>query len=111
MKKRIRVKPNKTQATFSVLVGVVFCCIGLFIAIPMAGLFGIFWTAIAFFITYSAYRNGFTDHPMNEYELHVDDIGSESIEGRLKQLDSLYNQGLITREEYDEKRKDILNKL
>ena len=30
-----------------------------------------------------------------------------SIEGRLKKLDSLYNQGLITRDEYDEKRKQI----
>lgn len=35
----------------------------------------------------------------------------ESIEDRLLKLESLYHQGLITQEEYDSKRKEILDKL
>lgn len=109
MSKKIRVKPSRAQAKFSVVIGFIFVLIGIFVAIPNAGLFGIFWTGIAIFITYSNYRDGFTDRPLSHYEIDIED--SNSTENRLKKLDSLYNQGLISREEYDEKRKDILNDL
>ncbi|MEE0967542.1 MAG: SHOCT domain-containing protein [Bacilli bacterium] len=106
MSKRIKVRPGKTQSKFAMIVGIVFCCIGVFIVIPVFGPFGILWTGVAAYITYSHYRNGYTDRPMATYEIDVDD--DHSIENRLKNLDSLYNQGLITREEYDSKRKEIL---
>lgn len=35
----------------------------------------------------------------------------ENIEGKLIKLESLYHQGLITQEEYDSKRKEILDRL
>lgn len=107
MSKKIRVKPGKTQSKFGMIVGIGFICFGLFVAIPIFGLFGLLWTGVAVFITYTNYRNGFTDKPMSSYEIDIED--SHSIENRLKNLDSLYNQGLITREEYDAKRKEILN--
>ena len=113
MKKRIRARHSKAASKFAMFVGIAFCCIGFFVVIPMAGPFGILWTAVAVYITYANYRDGFTDNPIGAYEIHVDDIEnqSDSIEERLKKLDSLYNQGLITRDEYDEKRKQILNEI
>lgn len=106
MSKKIRVKHSKTAGKFGMIIGIVFVCIGIFVAIPMAGLFGFFWTAIAVYITYANYRDGFTDKPISGYEIDIED--SHSIENRLKNLESLYNQGLITRDEYDSKRKEIL---
>ena len=35
----------------------------------------------------------------------------EDIEGRLKKLQDIYDRALITREEYDQKRKEILEDL
>ena len=35
----------------------------------------------------------------------------ESVEERLKKLQSLYDQALITREEYEQKKKEILDEL
>ena len=110
MGKKIRVKPGKAQSRFGMIFGIAFCCIGLFVVIPTFGPFGILWTAAAFYITYANYRNGFTDKPITTHEIIVED-DENSIEGRLKKLDSLYNQGLITRDEYDEKRKQILNEI
>lgn len=107
MSKRIKIKPGKEQSKITMFVGIGFCLLGLFVVIPIFGPFGILWTAMAAFITYSHYRNGYTDNPMSSYEIDVED--SHSIENRLKNLDSLYNQGLITKDEYDQKRQDILN--
>ena len=59
--KRIKVKPGKTQSKIGFGVGIVFVLIGIFIVIPIFGTFGIFWTAVAGFIAFSHYRNGFTD--------------------------------------------------
>ena len=35
----------------------------------------------------------------------------EDIEGRLRKLQSLYQQGLITAEEYEKKKQEILDRL
>ena len=74
------------------------------------GLFGIIWTCLAGFICYSYYKNAYTDEGMPAYEISIDEDVSQ-IEERLKKLDHLYNNGLITRDEYDEKRKEILNQI
>ena len=111
MAKKIKVKPGKAQSKFSMFFGLIFVCIGIFVAIPVFGPFGILWTCAAAFIVYANYRNGFTDKPISTHEIIVEESDSESIEERLKTLESLYNQRLITKEEYDEKRKQILNEI
>lgn len=108
MVRNIKVKPGKTQSKFSFAVGLLFCGIGLFVAIPLFGPFGFIWTAVAVFITISHGMNAFSDKGIPSYEVNIEEDGS-SIEARLKKLDSLYNQGLITKEEFETKRKDILN--
>lgn len=109
-KKRVKVKPGKTQSKVGFAVGLIFVLIGLVVVIPTFGPFGILWTAVAAFIAYSHYKNGFTEEGFATHEIVIDDAEDESedIEEKLKKLDSLYQQGLITREEYDSKRKEFL---
>jgi len=140
MSRKIHVRPGKGQSKFGFAVGIIFCLIGLFVAIPMFGLFGILWTAFAGFITYVNYRNGFTNKQIDSRVIEIDENGEdvtvitqtgfgrhsyevvgkmddpdeskhESAVDRLRELNSLYTQALITREEYDQKKKEILDEL
>ncbi len=130
MSKKIRVKPGKTQSMAGFFVGVVFCMIGLFIVMPAAGIFGIFWTLMAVVITVMNGVNAFSDKGISTHEIVIDDgeeirdrsvahekTDSETaqlagdIELRLKAAEELYETGTITREEYEAKRKEILERL
>ena len=42
MRRRVRVRPSRPASILSLLVGIVFCLLGIFVIIPSAGLFGIF---------------------------------------------------------------------
>ncbi len=135
MSKKIHVRPGKSQSKVGFAAGIIFCLIGVFVAIPLFGLFGVFWTAIAGWITYVNYRNGFTDKQIDSRVIEIEDDGQdvtvtshtgfetfsyatenvisdkEDIEERMKKLQSLYDQAFITREEYEQKRKEILEEL
>ncbi|MBQ7795520.1 MAG: SHOCT domain-containing protein [Lachnospiraceae bacterium] len=135
MSKKIHVRPGKTQSKVGFGAGVIFCLIGIFVVVPIFGPFGLLWTAMAGWITYSHYRNGFTDKPMDtkvieieddgkhatvmsdfagelrSYDVERDESGKEDVEERLKKLQNLYHQALITEEEYEQKKKEILDEL
>lgn len=133
MAKKIHVRPGKSQSKAAFIVGIIFCLIGVFVVIPTFGVFGILWTAAAAWIAYSHYRNGFTDKPIDTKVIEIEDNGDdltvtthpafhsysyevegskkEDVEERLRKLLSLYEQALITREEYEQKKKEILNEL
>lgn len=115
MAKKIHVRPGKGQSKMGLIVGIIFCLIGLVVVVPTFGLFGILWTAVAGYITYVNYRNGFTDKKIDSHVIEIDESGEvqeeESVEERLKQLTNLYVQSLITREEYEQKKKEILDEL
>ena len=141
MSKKIRVRPGKSQSKAAFVIGIVFCLIGVVVVIPMFGPFGILWTAAAGWIAYSHYRNGFTNKPMDTKVIEIEDNGEditltsntgfgaysyrtesvekeqedktelEGAEERLTMLQSLYDKALITREEYEQKRKEILKEL
>jgi len=136
MSKKIHVRPSGEQSKVGFAVGIVFCLIGLFIAIPVFGPFGILWTAIAGIITYTHWRNGFTDKKIASKVIEIEDTedgnvtvtshqgfgttytvntaersSASDIESRLKSLQNLYDQRLITREEYEEKKQEILKEL
>lgn len=111
-KKRVKVKPGKTQSKIGFVAGVLFVLIGLVVVIPQFGLFGVVWTAFAGIIAFSHYKNGFTDDGFATHEIIIDGTEEdepEDIEQKLRKLDSLYQQGLITRDEYDRKRKEFLD--
>lgn len=113
MKKRIYVKPGKAQSTMGFAVGMIFCAIGLFVVIPTFGAFGIFWTLIAVVITVTNGLNAFTDKgvPTQSIEIDEQDESKESLEERLEQLNRLYDQRLITKEEFDAKKAEMLEEL
>ena len=114
--KKIKVKPGKTQSKIGFIVGILFVLIGCFVAIPSFGLFGVIWTAIAGVIAFTHYKNGFSDEGVSTHEIIIEDgmeisksfDNGEDIEAKLIKLNSLYEQRLITKEEYDEKRKEFL---
>ena len=117
-RKRITYRPSKGQGVFGLIFGGIFVLIGLFFVIPVFGLFGILWTAIAVGITaYQGYVAFGTSYKGPEIHIEDEDEPSspapvgQGVEARLAQLQSLYDQGLITREEYDQKRKEILEDL
>lgn len=114
MKRRVTYRPSKAQSVLGGVVGVIFVLIGLFVAIPGAGLFGLFWTAVAVAITatnfYHAFGKGYIG-PDIEISDEGEDPSAESPEDRLRKLQSLYDQRLITPGEYEEKRKEILREL
>lgn len=131
MSKKIKVRPGKTQSKAGFVVGIVFCLIGLFAVVPIFGPFGLVWTGMAAWITYLNYRNGFTDRPISNRVIEIEDDGksmtirpdnmgqyndtytiqTESVESRLKKLQSLYHQELITKEEYEKKKQEILEEM
>ena len=114
--KKIKVKPGKTQSRIGFVVGIIFVLIGCVVVIPTFGPFGIFWTILAAVIAFTNYKNGFTDKGVATHEIIIEDglqvkgeiSNVEDIEAKLIKLNSLYEQRLITKEEYDEKRKEIL---
>ena len=115
--RRVTYRPGKTAGVFGMIWGAIFILIGIFVAIPNFGAFGILWTlmavAIVVFNGYQAFGKGYQGP-----EIYIDEDGesarpvSESnAQKRLEQLRSLYDQRLIATEEYEEKRKQILEEL
>lgn len=133
MSKRIHVRPSRGQSKLGFGVGIIFCLIGIFMVIPTFGPFGIFWIAIAGWITYVNYKNGFTEEQIDSHVIEIEDDGrdmtitkhgayhtysydaedvsAEDVEHRLEKLQNLYNRSLITYEEYEQKKKEILDEL
>lgn len=115
-KKRITYRPGKGQGVFGLVFGGIFILIGVFMVIPVFGAFGILWTGLAVAVT--AYQ-GYVCFGKNYAgpEIHIEDeeeptaAAGQGVETRLAQLQSLYEQGLITKDEYEEKKKKILEDL
>lgn len=114
MRKRMRYQPSKSQSIFIGIVGLVFCFIGLFLVIPNFGLFGIFWTAIAAFITVRCFVMAAGKADMGSYVIEDESVPPAqgcTAEERLTQLQNLYDRRLISTEEYEAKRREILEEL
>lgn len=127
MRKRVTYRPSKSGSVMGGVVGVIFVLIGLFVVIPtfsMAGgfaaIFGVLWTVIAAVIAgtnfYQAFGKGYIGP-----EIHIEEEGKPEhaqdaaapgdTQARLTELRQLYDQRLITQEEYEQKRKEILEEL
>lgn len=116
MGKRIKVKPGKAQSMMGFFVGIIFCGIGLFVVIPTAGVFGLFWTIIAVVGTITNGINAFSEKGVATHSIEIEDTDNfvkqeESIESRLNKLKNLYHQNLITSEEYEKKKNELLKEL
>ena len=112
-RKRVTYRPSKSGSAFGGVVGIIFVCIGLFVAIPAFGPFGILWTLIAVGITAMNFYQAFGKKYVGP-EIHIEDEDGgkpEDVQERLETLRALYDQKLITPEEYERQRQEILKDL
>lgn len=131
-RRRVTYRPSKAQGAFGVAVGAIFVVIGLVMVIPAFGLFGVLWTLMAVGITamnaYQAFgknytgpqitieedeelpRRGASPSPAPETHDHISSTALD-VKGRLQQLKDLKEAGLLSQEEYDKKRQEILKGL
>ena len=122
MRRRMRYRPSKASCIFSGIVGIIFSCIGLFVVIPSFGPFGILWTLIAIGITVYQFAMAAGKVSMGSWSIEDEDGAGEgsgsagdssgrSAQDRLTELQNLYDRRLITQEEYEQKRQEILKEL
>ena len=113
MRRNIHYKPSKGMSVFS---GVIACAMGVFglFTIPSIGAmigFKAIWCLMTFgmgIYNFVKYNGGY------EITDESDDSakgGKSDAEARLEELQTLYDRRLITEEEYQEKRRDILDRL
>ena len=119
MRRNIHYKPSKSA---SILSGIIACAMGVFglFAIPSIGAmigFKAIWCLMTFGMGIYNFllAAGFVKYN-GGYEItdESDDGakgGKSDAEARLEELQTLYDRRLITEEEYQEKRKDILDRL
>ena len=121
-RRRIRVRPGKAASLVSFVMGLAFVVIGLVAVIPMAGPFGLLWTGVAAAITVMNGVNAFGKKGVASMEIETEEDGpagggrqahaaAPDARERLEQLKELEAAGLITQEEYEEKREEILREL
>lgn len=123
--KRYQVRPGKLPAVTGLVVSVFFVLLGVLVVIPGTGLFGIVWTGIAVvnMIIYATHVRSSKD--MISSEIIVEDeeretdredrteerADAETSAERLRAAEELYQQGLITYEEYQKKRAEIIDSI
>ena len=73
--KKIKIKPGKMQSKIGLIAGVLFVILGCVVVIPTFGLFGVVWTAAAGLITFTNFRNAFTDKGVSTHEIIIEDGG------------------------------------
>lgn len=122
MRKNVHIKPGKAQSVMGLIVGALFCLLGVFMAIPAFGGFGVIWTLVAVAITVFNGINAFSEEGVSSHEIVIDTDGEDltppvsaspaaSTKQRLETLKQLYTDGAITNSEYEERRKKILDEI
>ncbi len=120
MRRRMRYRPSKASCIFSGIVGIIFTGIGVFAVIPTFGAFGILWTLIALGMTIYQFAMAAGKVSMGSWSIEEEGTGTESGEDgadhksaqdRLTELQNLYDRRLISQEEYEKKRQEILEEL
>lgn len=122
----MKIRPGKGQSMIGMVAGILFCVMGVFIAIPTFGLFGVIWTLFALIITVVNGINAFSDKGFSTHEILIEDRIEESkkanfyleqlpkkssVQERLKLVEDLYAEGSITKEEFEQKRRKILDEI
>lgn len=113
--RKIRVKPSRPHSILGGVVGVIFVFIGIFMAIPSFGPFGILWTLIALAMTIFNFYTAFSKEGVATSEIFIENDNSQlindksiDVEARLAQLTDLYDRRVITKEEYEAQRSQII---
>jgi hypothetical protein len=103
MSYRVGIKPSKPAAAVGLAAGVVFLLLGVTVVISIFGTFRVFWTAVAGIITLFCAYNLFSRRDVSTYEVDVD-----APEDDLRKLAQLRQDGLLSEEEYQRKRAELM---
>ena len=112
MSGRISVRPSKSQSLVGMIGGAVFVIIGLSL-MPMMGMFGMIWTLFAVAICGLHAYNFFSNRGVASWEIDVNSNDSNAnregnFEANLRKLSRLKEDGLISENEFEKKREEIM---
>lgn len=120
-RRRIIRRPTRGESIFGGIVACIMGCFGLFVMPigfdPAITAFTVLWCLLAFGIGIYNFLVAAGKVRMGGYEITDDEPDDRraaprsDAEARLTKLRSLYDRGLITEEEYEAKRRDILSDL
>ncbi len=118
MKRILQIKPSKSAGAVQMVGGIVFAIIGLAVIIPMLSKangpvwFGLLWTGAAVVIAIVGGVNAFSDRGIATAEIVSDSAEvppGRSTADRLRELEEMRQQKVISEEEYAQTRKRILD--
>ncbi len=108
---RIGMKPGKAVSVLAMVVGCLFILLGLFVIVPIFGLFGVVWTVVAAGITLFYAYNLFSGRGASLYEVDVESPKSvDDLDASLRKLAKLKQDGLLSDAEYEQKRAEALQR-
>ena len=110
---RYQIRPSKSTSALGLVVGLIMVGIGVVVVIPTFGAFGVVWTLLAVAMTIFNAINVFSSSGIATTEIVSDSnpFVSESastFDQRLRRLEQLKDDGLISDEEYRAKRAEIM---
>jgi hypothetical protein len=111
MSYRVGVKPGKAASAVGMVAGCLFVILGVTVIVPIFGMFGLIWTGLAAAITVFYAYNLFSSRGASAYEVNVesrDDV--EDLDAGLRKLAKLKEDRLLTDEEYERKRAEIMRR-
>jgi len=111
---RVRVKPSKATSIVSIVAGLVLIVFGITLVIPKFGAFGVAWTLVAIVIVGYHVFNIVSRRGVAVTEMDVEGFDSGSDDdssSRLQHLENLRATNLITEQEYQRKRAEIVARL
>ena len=110
---RTHIKPGKAPSVIGAVVGLLFVILGITIFIPLMGIFGAIWTGIALVITTYYIYNVFSEQGVSIYDIEFDpgpqnQATNENFDTKLRKLAKLKEDRLISEEEYQQKRAEVM---
>lgn len=124
MKRKATIKPTKASLVIGMIVTFLFLLFGIFFFALISGEpesyigqgFLIFWNLIVLimFVFYAYSLKNYDKNQVLGNEIHFTNDSDQqeshlSFDEKLRKLESLKNQGLISSEEYESKRNEIMN--
>jgi hypothetical protein len=108
---RIGVKPGKAASVAGMVVGSLFIFLGIAVVVPTFGAFGLLWTAVAGVITLFYAYNFFSSRGVSAYEVNVESLeGVDDLDAGLRKLTKLKDDGLLSDQEYELKRAEVMRR-
>lgn len=107
---KVRIRPSKSQSLVGMIGGSIFVFIGLSL-IQIIGMFGLIFTIMGLVIGGLHAYNFFSNRGMASWEIDADSINGHrerDFETSLRKLKKLKEDGLITENEFEKKRIEIM---